>query len=382
MKTGFILFFFLFILFPHAEAQVNLSSKLPDAVYSGKQGPFHVQGVAVDTTNGFVYFSFTNTLVKTDLAGRFIGSVSGFTGHLGDLDFDPVSNKIYASLEFKNDAIGQGIRKRLGVSDELNTGFYIAIFDARRIDQPNMDAEKENLLSTVYLKEVVEDYQATVKEGTRSLRHRFGCSGIDGVALAPAIGKGKDSKKYLYVAYGIYGDTTRSDNDYQVILQYDISHWEQYGQYLSQQKLHLSGPAKPLKKYFVKTGNTSYGIQNLAYDPYTGNLFAAVYPGKKSQFPNYSLFVIDRMKKPFISSFLSDNRKIKVKTLSLWQPAENSENTGTPGWHFKWGATGLCPLGDGLFYISHDKKTDDGLQETTIYKYKWIGNSKASFVRP
>lgn len=382
MKTRFILCFFLIILFPETEAQESLSSKLPDSIYSGKQGPFHVQGVAVDTTNGWVYFSFTNTLVKTDLAGRLIGSVSGFTGHLGDLDFDPVSNKIYASLEFKNDAVGQGIRKTLGISDELSTGFYIAIFDAVRINRPNMDAEKENLLSTVYLKEVLDDYQATVKEGTRNVRHRFGCSGIDGIAIAPAIGKAKDSKKYLYVAYGIYGDTTRSDNDYQVILQYDISRWGKYGQYLSQQKLHQSGPTKPMKKYFVKTGNTSYGIQNLAYDPYTDNLFAAVYPGRKSQFPNYSLFVIDRMKKPFISSFLSNNRKKKVKTLSLWQPAEHFETTEPPGWHFTWGATGLCPLGNGLFYISHNKKADDGLQETTIYKYKWIGNTEASFVRP
>lgn len=35
-----------------------------------------------------MYFSFTDPLVKTDLSGRPIGSVSGFTGHLGDLDLD------------------------------------------------------------------------------------------------------------------------------------------------------------------------------------------------------------------------------------------------------------------------------------------------------
>src|SRR5690606_5314736 len=129
-----------------------------------------------------------------------------------------------------------------------------------------MNAEEENLLNTVYLKEVVDDYQATVKEGNRNIQHRYGCSGIDGVALAPAIGKRRNSRKYLYVAYGIYSDTSRSDNDYQVILQYDVETWDQYGQHLSQDKLHQSGPDKPINTYFVFTGNTSYGIQNLAYD--------------------------------------------------------------------------------------------------------------------
>jgi hypothetical protein len=53
--------------------------------------------------------------------------------------------------------------------------------------------------------------------------------------------------------------------------------------------------------------------------------------------------------------------------------------SGIQGWRFKYGATGMFPLGDGLFYISHDKKTKDGQQESTIYKYKWIGDDKKAF---
>src|SRR4051812_42217150 len=59
--------------------------QLPASIYSGKQGGLHVQGVVVDKANGFVYFSFTDKLLKMDLSGKLVGSVTGFVGHLGDL---------------------------------------------------------------------------------------------------------------------------------------------------------------------------------------------------------------------------------------------------------------------------------------------------------
>ncbi|HTM98444.1 MAG TPA: hypothetical protein VL088_06875, partial [Pedobacter sp.] len=267
-----------------------------------------------------------------------------------------------------------------GVETDNEDGFYIAIFDGSRITRPNMDAEKEDLLRTVYIKEAVTDYKAEVKVNNQVTPHRFACSGIDGVAFAPAIGDANTSKKYLYVAYGVYGDTTRNDNDHQVILKYDVSDWGKYEQGLSQAKLHHSGPAKPLDKYFVKTGNTRYGIQNLAYDPHTGNLFAAVYKGSKSQFPNYDLFVIDGQKRPITGYVTTDDQQIKVKTLSLLNAGLKDSKSGISGWSFKWGATGLCPLGNGLFYISHNDKSKDGQQQSTIFKYRWVGNSKNAFV--
>lgn len=352
---------------------------LPDSIYTGKQGKMHVQGVVVDKANGYVYFSFTDKLIKMDLSGKLIGSVTGFVGHLGDLDFAD-DGKIYGSLEYKNDAIGKGIKKELGIKAHNEDGFYIAIFDGARIVRPNMNAEREDLLRTVYIKEAVSDYTAKVKVGNKEVPHRFACSGIDGVAFAPAIGKSNSSKKFLYVAYGVYGDTTRNDNDHQVILKYDVSNWDKYAQTLSQDKLHRSGPKKPLEKYFVKTGNSRYGVQNLAYDAHTGNLFAAVYRGSKSQFPNYDLFVIDGKKKPTKASISSDNETIKVKTLSLLEAGPKDPKSGIRGWFFKWGATGLYPLGNGLFYISHNGKSKDGQQQSTVYKYQWVGDDKDAFV--
>lgn len=379
MKRIFLMPFFLIVLAFGCNAPKNTPVNLPDSIYSGKQGNFHVQGIAVDKENGFVYCSFTNKLIKMDLSGNMIGSVTGFVGHLGDLTFDPETNKIYGSLEFKNDAIGKGISKELGLKNSNNVNFYMAIFDGSRIVRPDMDAEEAGLLKTVYLKEVVDDYKAKVKVDDSVVKHRFGCSGIDGVTLAPSIGNKKGHKKYLYVAYGIYGDTTRNDNNYQVILKYDIANWDKLGQSLSQEDPHHLGPKKPLEKYFVKTGNTRYGIQNLAYDPYTGNFFAAVYRGAKPQFPNYSLFVIDGDKKPSEAEIISDDKTIKVKTLSLVQAGLKDAKTGIRGWNFKWGSTGLFPLGEGYFYISHNKKTKDGQQSTIIYKYKWIGSDRVAF---
>lgn len=366
----------LFILSSHAQKFTPAS--LPDSIFSGPQGEFHVQGMAVDETRGFIYFSFTDKLIKMDMSGHLVGSVTGLVGHLGDITFDPKTDKVYASLEFKNDVIGEGISKKLRLKNSNNIDFYIAMFNCAKIVKTDMNAQQGDVLRTAYLKEVVDDYKAKVKDGNRVVQHRFGCSGIDGITIGPSFGEQGSSKRYLYVAYGIYGDTSRNDNNHQVILKYDLATLNKSGKILTQNDLHHSGPKVPLAKYFVMTENTTYGIQNLAYDAYTGNFFVAVYTGTKPQFPNYSLFVIDGHKKPVMSSITSNNKSIKVESLSLLQTGLDDPKTGIRGWYFKWGSTGLFPLGDGYFYISHNKKID-GQQATTVYKYKWVGSGKEAF---
>ena len=135
-----------------------------------------------------------------------------------------------------------------------------------------MNAEKDGVMKAVYLRDVVSDFNFD--------NHKYGCSGIDGVTFAPDVENGGD-KMLLYVAYGIYSDNERSDNDYQVILKYDTECWDKYAMPLCQNEMHKSGPEKYDEKYFVYTGNTNYGVQNLEYDPYTNTIFAAVYRGKK-----------------------------------------------------------------------------------------------------
>ena len=199
---------------PNGKMPVDVS-KLPRQIYSGEQGPFHVQGIAVDLDRGYMYFSFTTTLLKTNMQGNLLGSVEGMTGHLGCMTLNPDDGRLYASIEYKHDAIGKGILNKLeGVRNDEQTGFYVAVFDVDRIDRIGMNAEKDDVMKTVYIKEAVDDYYAKVSNNGQELEHRFGCSGIDGVTFAPAFGQSRDGKKYLYVAYGIYGDTLRTDNDY------------------------------------------------------------------------------------------------------------------------------------------------------------------------
>ncbi len=358
----------------HAQQTLPNTPPLPHSIYSGPQGDHHVQGIAYDKERQCVYMSFTNTFIKLDLQGRLIGSVTGLTGHLGCMALNPDDGCVYASLEYKHDIIGKGLQKGIDpdMIDKTN-GFYVAIFDPDLITRPLMPISE--VMKTVFLKEPTRDYEDTISIGDKKIPHRFGCSGIDGLTFAPAWGKKKGPNK-VYVAYAVYGDTTRTDNDYQVILCYDIRKLKKFAQPLSQQHLHHSGPDKPEEKYFLRTGNTEWGIQNLTYDASSGHMLAAVYPGKKKGWPNYSLFVIDGNQKPKKQKLQGFHQTVRGKVLQLLPSGLHDQATDTWGWNLKYGDTGLCALGNGYFYISHharDKQT--GKQCTTLHLYHWDGHS-------
>ena len=258
------------------------ASLLPRTIRSGPYKAGHIQGIAVDTERQYIYYSYTTMLVKTDMQGNVVGSVKGLLGHLGCLDFNDADGRVYGSLEYKNDAIGKGILRMESSDRQLDNAFYIAVFDVDRITRTDMDAEKDGIMTTVYLPTVLDDYLAEVGTAEGRKSHRFGCSGIDGVSFGPRFGR-RGGRMYLTVAYGIYGETDRSDNDYQVLLQYDTRKWRRYEKPLSQDNMHTAGPARPDGVYFAFTGNTTYGVQNLEYDADTRSWFMAVDQGKKPQ---------------------------------------------------------------------------------------------------
>ncbi len=338
-----------------------------EGIYSGLQDKFHVQGVAYDAKNDCMYMSFTTSLIKLDMKGNLLGSVKGLTGHLGCISLNPDDGRLYGSIEYKHDGIGKGIMKGLGVKNDDRSAFYVAIFDVDKITRPDMSPKE--VMRTVCLPEVSKDFEAKVMNRGKQVEHRYGCSGIDGLTIAPKWGK-KDGPMMLYVAYGVYGDTTRTDNDYQVILCYDVRKWKKYEEELSPTNLHHSGPKKPNNKYFVYTGNTNWGIQNLAYEPTSGNLFAAVYAGKKKAHRNFSFFVIDASQKPRKEVLKGVEPKTKGQVLSLLPCGIEDKANGTWGWNFKYGSTGLCGIGDGRFYVSHNGKKD-GREYTNVYLYQW-----------
>ena len=375
MKRLYSLAVILTALLLATSAVAQNPASLPRKIESGPFKAGHIQGIAVDTEQKYMYYSYTTMLIKTDMQGNIVGSVTGLLGHLGDLDFNDADGRLYGSLEYKNDAIGQGILRMEKSERKLQTAFYIAIFDVDKITREGMDAEKDGIMTTVYLPTVLEDYLAEVLTAEGKKEHRLGCSGIDGVTFGPKFGK-KGGKQYLTVGYGVYGETDRSDNDYQVLLQYDVSKWAKYEKPLSQEEMHLQGPAKPAGQYFVKTGNTTYGVQNFDYDASSHSWMMAVYKGNKKHYPNYTFFAADGAARPVKQALDGVPYIKKAKVVAL--KAAGKQQGDIRGWDWGVGSTGMCSLGDGYFYLSHNYKIEEG-QGSIIRLYRFTGNADNAF---
>lgn len=364
----------LFFLLP---ASAQRPAALQAEIASGPFKAGHIQGIAVDQEKGYIYYSYTTMLIKTDLQGRIVGSVTGLLGHLGDLDLNEADGRVYGSLEYKNDAIGRGILNMEKSTRTLDNAFYIAIFDVDRIDRVGMSAEKDGIMTTVYLPTVLEDYLAEVATSEGKKAHRLGCSGIDGVAFGPKFGT-TSGKEYLTVAYGIYSEKDRSDNDYQVLLQYDTEKWAKYERTLSQDNMHQMGPRKPAGQYFVFTGNTTYGVQNLEYDPFTEAWLMAVYKGVKEHYPNYTLFAADAKARPAKQTLQGVPYLKKGLVVPLKAEGLKDATTGIRGWMWGVGSTGMAALGGGYYYFSHNYNSEQG-QGSTIRMYRYTDLKDEAF---
>ena len=347
---------------------------VPKKIRCERASASHVQGIATDTAHEYIYVSYTTSLCKYDINGNLIGSVIGLTGHLGCLDFNDGDGKVYGSIEYKHDAIGKGIIKALGnASLAEEDAFYMAIFDVDKIDRLDMDAEKDGVMTAVYLPEVVKDFKGVGENGQE---HTYSCSGIDGTAIGPVFGAGKDSPTKLFVAYGVYGNVDRKDNDHQVILQYDWRSFSEVAKPLSQLAPHHSG-IECEEKYFVQTGNTTYGIQNLEYDAFTGDYFAAVYVGKKPEYPNYAMYRIDGSVAAVDAPLKGLNESGKLLTLK--KAGEYHAESGVYGYRFPHGSTGLYSFGDGNFYISHHYRYE--AEDSTAEKKKYVFGSDVTLYK-
>ncbi len=351
------------------------SAPVPPLVQNGGTWPTsHVQGIAVDVRGGFVYYSFTTLLAKYDFSGKLVGTLTGWAGHLGDLDFNPRDGRVYGSLEYKKDR-----------------AFYIAVIDGRGVDRVGIDATRSELFRTVFLPEVAQDYAADLNgdgkfdgDVAKTPDHRYGCSGIDGVSFGPPFGR-TDGPRLLTVAYGIYANTSRSDNDHQVLLQYDTADWSRYERPLSESAPHHSGPAAVHGKYFVRTGNTTYGVQNLAYDDAQQRWFLAVkpYTAPKPAFPHYRMFAIEARTTPVRGALLGvpapgGNGTEQGLLLALAADGLKHDATGIRGWNQE-ADEGLQPIGHGLFYVAKGSGPK-GKQTADLILLRWTGDAARPFV--
>lgn len=379
MKRIVVLLLASLLYWGGVQAQNSTNASLPLEIYSGKWNAGHIQGIAVDTERKYIYFSFTTLLIKADMQGNIVGTVKGLLGHLGCLEFNDSDGRLYGSLEYKGDSIGRGILEREKSDRKFEDGFYVAIFDVNKIDRHDMDAEKDGVMTTVFLPTVLADYQAKVNNYGTTLSHRFGCSGFDGISFGPRFGS-SDGKHYLTIAYGIYKDTERIDNDHQILLQYDTSKWKAYEQPLSQDNMHRRGPSKPDARYFVRTGNKNWGVQNLEYDPHSKLWLLATYEGYKREFANFTLFAIaadakPAKKHPECVDYVDTERVLSLAPFGDTDPA----NPSIRGWYYD-ASVGLCSLGDGLFFIA-EKLKGKGWQACRAHLLRFDPNSSTPFTR-
>lgn len=335
---------------------------LPLAHDGGTWDSGHVQGIAVDPQGGYIYYSFTDMLAKYRFDGSLVGTLGGWTGHLGDLDFNPHDGKVYGSIEYK-----------------AQHAFYVAVIDVARVDRPGMDARGTDIVRAVYLPEVVRDYAG---QGAGGRPHRYGCSGIDGIGFGPEFGRA-EGPHLLTVAYGIHGDRTRTDNDHQILLQYDIAGWPAHARPLDEAALHRNAPAAARGKHFVRTGNTEWGVQNLAYDDASRRWFLGVYPGRKPRFPNYTLFAVDAHSVPATGELVGVPAEdadgwARGSLLPLAEDGLADAGSGIRGWYQK-ADVGFQPVGGGLFYLAENAERD-GRQSARLRLMRWRDDPDAPFV--
>ena len=348
--TAFLLAALAISAFALNAAAQSLPTKLEVKIKSKD----HVQGMAIDTAARCFYLSFTTSLVKVDYEGNVLASIDSINGHLGAMTFDAASRKLYASLECKDDVIGQGIAKHLGKETFTQSKFYIVVFDVDGTGSKAGKAVQPGAGNPV----IAGQYEVT--DAINDYKTRYGCSGIDGVTIAPQIGK-KKGKPRLYVAYGIYGDISRRDNDHQILLEYKLDQFKP------------GATPKASAKYFVFTGNTNWGVQNLCYDPKTGCIFMACYAGKKPEYPNFSLFAVPVAQKPVKKVLRGLEDDGEHLSLALWQQGLLGNVKGLRGWRFGDLTTGVCTLGDGTWFVSTPLKLKKGFQTATIRQLKWKG---------
>lgn len=199
----------------------------------------HLQGFAKG--GNFMYWSFTDTLVKTTLAGTVKCQVEMRDGHLGDCDY--YDGKIYASM-LGHPAGGRPWNDW--------SSFYVYVFAADDL----------RLLNKIRL-EICEQYWA--QRGTESDTRGF--SGVDGVTVAPDPETGEPK---LFVACALDTDERFTE---QIILRFTLG-----GEYETE--------------YRIPTGNTVFGIQNLDYDRENGEFWFSTYGPERDFQPEETLYCV------------------------------------------------------------------------------------------
>ncbi|MBQ4365528.1 MAG: hypothetical protein II804_04605 [Clostridia bacterium] len=349
---------------------LTLIDLLPLSLMGGDWDVKHCQGIAVDSERSLIYYSYTSVLVKCDLDGNILGTVSGFKGHLGDL------------------ALGDDGYLYCSYYPTGRAGFYIVMFDPGKITKENISWKNTNVARSVFLKAVWDDYRFDVNGngrfdgGNDGADHRFGCTGIDGLTFGPSFKTGGRGKKLLTAAYIISANEKRRDNDYQVLVQYDTDGWwDTFGKATpgEGEKAHLSGPEKGSGKFFLYTGNTYYGVQTMTYFDELNVWLLSTYQMVKSSFQPFCVFAVDGEEKPTREQLKGQPKGTEGNVLSFYPAGELDKTRGIRGWRRSFGTKGFDYAGSGLFYIVYPYKTWYGTQTAVAYLHIWDAGKDGPF---
>ncbi len=250
-----------------------------DSVYLGTGYEGHLQSFAIDDDMQYIYASFTHDLVKVAVdTGEIVGTVTGFPGHLGGLTY--YDGRVYGALNYKGRS-------------------YLTVFECDEVTGTRTyDLKDETFIdcmSTILLHEPTNDYNADPALAN------YGMCGIDGITTGKAPDTGET---VLMVSYSINGDTDEEDYDYDynILIQYNFDTFLEPdgsgGTQIKPDYKYLYGPADNpgpthSNKYFIYTGNTNYGVQNLEYDSVSNDYILAVYRGNTSDFSKFIMYHVD-----------------------------------------------------------------------------------------
>jgi len=302
----------------------------------------HVQGIAKDDENNYMYFSFTDRLVKVDMkTGQTVASVKLFgSAHLGDITY--YDGCVYGS--FNRDYYSTGT---------VENKYHVAVFDTSKMI--GIDMGYQDVMKTMSIS-AVNDQSGGVFEPTA----------FDGITFGPKPG---DTSGKTYLMLAAYLDN--SDQTHQAIMAFDPDNFNP-NEVTSTSNLSTEGPeladifylnAGPL------TGESAYGAQVLEYDKDAEEYWLCCYP----QFKAGNLFVVDATVVTEDSKTLGEETQT-VNVLTLKQIGTQCADDETV-----WGiypytnntAQGFISMGNDYFYIESGELFEDRLNRgsATLYKF-------------
>ncbi len=337
----------------------------------------HVQGVAADG-NGHVYFSFTDSLIKTDMDGNVVGSVTGISGtlHLGDISY--YDGKIYGSL-----------MTQTSDKENVDAGPYIAIFDATQITTTGIDAMNGSVMQTVSLQKLLASFidKGTEYDPTTDDEYagkytggKYGIyQGLDSVTVGPKFGE-VDGEYYLTAvlpAPDVQDNVLREDNRHLVMMQFDLDTLATYAQ-ATDMVTHTVGPDSYDSLYYYHTG--VYGqVQVVTYDDYTQSYMIGTYSEKSHSIDtHYTFYMLDASKAAVEGELQGvdyDGDGNLDKGMLVDDKGYGTYDNVADMYGMTVGcSTGITAMGDGYYYLctSTNKPTEhNGLYNGKVTLFRW-----------